>query len=58
MYCPDNRTVGAARVVPPQPAQVRAPASTPGIEMRQVLLILGASCLVAALAAGTALVCE
>ncbi|MDQ1686167.1 MAG: hypothetical protein QOC82_2904 [Frankiaceae bacterium] len=40
---------------PPGPA-VWQPARTPGIETRQVLLILGAGCLVAALAAGTAVV--
>ena len=40
---------------PPGPA-VWQPARAPGIETRQVLLILGAGCLVAALAAGTAVV--
>ena len=33
-----------------------APARTPGIETRQVLLVVGAGCLVAAMAAGTALI--
>ena len=41
---------------PPQPARVRPPGNAPGIETRQLLLILGAGCLVAALAAGTAVV--
>lgn len=40
---------------PPRPV-VWQPPRAPGIETRQVLLILGASCLVAALAAGTAVV--
>jgi hypothetical protein len=41
---------------PPPVATVRPPAAAPGIETRQVLLALGAACLVAALAAGTAVV--
>ena len=40
----------------PPVATVRPPTSAPGIETRQVLLALGAACLVAALAAGTAVV--
>src|SRR5690242_19017725 len=42
----------APRPGPPVWASTR----TPGLETRQVLLVLGAACLVAALAAGTAVV--
>ena len=41
---------------PPQAAHVRPPLQAPGLETRQLLLVLGAACLIAALAAGTAVV--
>src|SRR3954468_22154081 len=52
-YTSDNPYAG-----PPAPpaAPLRAANGTPGIETRQVLLVVGAGCLVAAMAARTALI--